>query len=346
MTFEILNFSTNDIRNEGIDAWTGTNWPEDVAFVGGVRSHLGRHPFFSFPAIAGTIYQLRAIGTNYGDFTLRITETNVPIIVIQPADRTVLVNGSTYFSALAAGAPLDGPRFSYQWRFNGLDLPGETFPILSLDNLTTNQSGNYSVIVSNAVGGTISDVAVLKVTETISPPQLMFVGCSNGWYNFKILGDLGRLYRIESSTNLVNWSEEKSFPKDFIYPRSAYLVYFPPRERNGMVYNDTNFFSVPQSMQQKFYRTTSYVAPNEICINNLNKIRCAKDFWALEYRASLTSTPDMEELNPYIKNGVPFCPLDASKIPNNSYSIGGITINPYCKLSFGDHIHVLEAPEY
>jgi hypothetical protein len=340
VTVEVLNFSTNDFKLGGIDASTGTDWSLDSTFVGGVNPGRGLHPFFTFSATAGTIYQLRAIGTNYGDFTLRITETNIPIIVVQPFSRTVSVNGSTYFGVAAAGAlpslPPSSPPFTYQWRFNGVDLPGETFPILSLDNLTTNQSGGYSVVVSNAVGGTISDVAILNVTETASPPQLLFFGCSNGWFNFKILGDLGRLYRIESSTNLVNWSEEKRFPRDFIY-------YGQDRERHGIVYNNSNFFSVPQSSQQNFYRTTTYVASDEVCINNLNKIRFAKDIFCLEHRSALHSWPLIAELNPYLRNGVPFCPLDSSSNSANSYDTSEISQNPRCMISI---MHVLEVPEY
>ena len=108
---------------------------------------------------------------------------------------------------VAAGNPPFSPPISYQWRFNRVDIPGETFPIFGLDHLVTNQSGGYSVIVSNAVGGAISDIAILNVTEGITSPQLTPVGSSYGQFSFGIWGDVGRLYRIQSSTNLVNWSE-------------------------------------------------------------------------------------------------------------------------------------------
>src|SRR6185312_8369007 len=109
------------------------------------------------------------------------------VIMVQPMSRTVSLNRSTYFGVMEGGrVPLLSPRFSYQWRFNGVDLSGETFPILSLDHLTTNQSGSYSVMVSNAMGGTLSDAAILNVTETVIRPQLMPVGSSGGEFHFKI----------------------------------------------------------------------------------------------------------------------------------------------------------------
>ncbi len=344
VTIEVLDFSTNTFKLGAIDAWTGTNWSSGFAFVAGICLDIGRHPFLTFSATAGTTYQLRAIGTNYGDFTLKIAETNVPIIVVQPLTRTVSTNGSVFFGVVAAGKPPSSPPFCYQWRFNGVDLPGETFPVLGLDNLTTNQSGNYSVMVSNAVGGTISDIAILNVTETVTPPQLMAIGNSSGQFDFRILGDLGRLYRIQSSTNLINWFEEKSFPKEFIYYDTSSV-----RARNGVVYSDQDVLSVPQSSKQKFYRTTTYTPTNAVCINNLAQIRFAKEIWSLE-----TKNPGMSggiwtvsyfgDIAGYLKNGGPACPFGGPQgTLQTSYEINSLGENPRCKVSFD---HVLEEPEF
>src|ERR1043166_3285265 len=76
VTLEVVNFSTNEFKLGAIDVWTGTSLPSGSNFVAGIALDIGRHPFLSFSANAGTTYQLRVAGTNYGDFTLRITETN------------------------------------------------------------------------------------------------------------------------------------------------------------------------------------------------------------------------------------------------------------------------------
>ncbi len=340
VTFEVLNSSTNTFKLGAVEAWTGTNWSSGFNLVGGISLDIGRHPFFTFSATAGTIYQLRATGTNYGDFTLKITETNAPIIVIQPFSRTVSTNGSVFFGVVAAGNPPSSPPFSYQWRSNGVDIPGETLPILSIDNLTTNQAGGYSVMVSNAVSGTISDTAILNVTEATASPQLTSIGNSNGQFDFSILGELGRLYRIQSSTNLVDWSEEKSFPMEFIYHDTGSV-----RQRNGLVYNNQNVFSVPQSSPQSFYRTTDYVPPLAGCINNLAVIRFAKEIWSHETKANGTYfTPALNEIAPYMKNGGPVCPLaGTSGTFYSSYTVNQLYKNPSCIISSS---HVLEEPEY
>jgi hypothetical protein len=339
VTLEVLNFSTNEFKLGAIDVWTGTNWPSGSNFVAGIALDIGRNPFLTFSATAGTTYLLRVVGTNYGDFTLKIIEANKPIIVIQPFSRTLSTNASVFFGVVAAGNPPFSPPFSYQWRFNGLDLPGETFPILGMDHLTTNQSGGYSVMVSNTVGGTLSDTAILNVTEAIIPPLLTSVGASNGQFRFGILGDLDGLHRIQSSTNLADWSEEESFPKQFIYYDGGSF-----RARNGVVYGNSNLFFVPQSWQHNFYRTTGYVPVLAACINNLAEIRFAKEIWSLESKNTGYSVPTPSEIGPYLKNGGLVCPLAGSNGTfQSSYLIDRCAANPRCMIS---PAHILEEPEY
>jgi hypothetical protein len=63
---------------------------------------------------------------------------------------------------------------SYQWRFNGQNLADATNATLTLSNLQTNQSGYYSVVVSNSAGVLESRQAWLSVQLpplVISQPQ-------------------------------------------------------------------------------------------------------------------------------------------------------------------------------
>lgn len=57
---------------------------------------------------------------------------------------------------------------SYQWLYNGTDLPGATNKSLVLMSAQVSQSGNYSVTVSNAVGGATSRSAVVSVGRVIA----------------------------------------------------------------------------------------------------------------------------------------------------------------------------------
>ena len=97
-----------------------------------------------------------------------------PSIIQQPASQTVLVGSNATFTVLATGtAPL-----SYQWCKNGSNIGGATNTSLILAGVTTSDSGNYTVIVSNPYASVTSSVAVLTVNE--APISRIFVVSTNG----------------------------------------------------------------------------------------------------------------------------------------------------------------------
>ena len=85
--------------------------------------------------------------------------TNFPALTAQPQSQAVGKNGVAIFSVSATGNPAP----AFQWQFNGTNLPGQTSPTLSLFNVTTNQAGNYSIMVTNSAGATNSLAAALVV---------------------------------------------------------------------------------------------------------------------------------------------------------------------------------------
>lgn len=90
----------------------------------------------------------------------------VPTILTQPQSLTVDVGSNASFSVAANGSvPL-----AYQWRFNNTNIVGQTIATLNLYAVTTNNAGNYSVIVSNPGGVATSQVAVLTVIQPMLAP--------------------------------------------------------------------------------------------------------------------------------------------------------------------------------
>jgi hypothetical protein len=67
------------------------------------------------------------------------------------------------------------PPAAFQWRRDGADIPGATNAGLSFYNFTTNNVGNYTVVVSNALGAVTS--AVTRLEAFSSAPALFM-------YNF------------------------------------------------------------------------------------------------------------------------------------------------------------------
>jgi hypothetical protein len=84
-----------------------------------------------------------------------------PIFLEQPRGQ-VLADGAGFTNSVtvAGREPL-----VLQWQREGVDLPGQTNASLVLSNLTAAQAGQYRVVVSNAVGRSISAPAVLAVLE-------------------------------------------------------------------------------------------------------------------------------------------------------------------------------------
>jgi hypothetical protein len=105
--------------------------------------------------------------------TLTVSQAPVPpSIATQPADLVVYARQTATFSIVANGAtPL-----AYQWRFNGANLAGATAAQLTLNDVQTNQTGGYSVIVTNAFGSITSRVALLTVN-----PVFVAAGFSELW---------------------------------------------------------------------------------------------------------------------------------------------------------------------
>ena len=90
-----------------------------------------------------------------------LTVATAPTIASQPQNQITPMGNTATFSVTANGpAPL-----SYQWKENGVDIPGATSSSVTVGPVTLAQSGNtYSVTVSNCAGTVTSSAATLTVT--------------------------------------------------------------------------------------------------------------------------------------------------------------------------------------
>lgn len=85
--------------------------------------------------------------------------TSAPKITEHPEGRQVMVGSYVTFWVEAEGSQ----PMTYQWRKNGVILPGETENYLWLGPVTSGDEGSYSVLVKNAYGSATSSSAVLTV---------------------------------------------------------------------------------------------------------------------------------------------------------------------------------------
>ncbi len=98
----------------------------------------------------------------------------LPVIVEGPVSKVALPGSNVTFTSLALG--LAGVK--YQWQFSSTNITGQTNAALTLNNVSTNNEGGYTVVFSTGAGSITSSVATLTV---VRPPQIVFVnpGLSN-----------------------------------------------------------------------------------------------------------------------------------------------------------------------
>src|SRR5207253_3081317 len=122
-----------------------------------------------------------------------------------------------------------------------------------------------------SAGTTASDTASLSVTTVDPAPTLIALPPpSANRFAFGLLGDQGRRYRIQSSTNLADWLAEAAFP-------AAVFQDAPTNNLKSVIFDSSGAdpFSLRLAGHQRFFRATPFHAANEICNNNIKQIRFA-----------------------------------------------------------------------
>jgi sugar lactone lactonase YvrE len=130
-----------------------------------------------------------------------LTIVYTPGIISPPASLDVLNGSNASFSVSASGtAPL-----SYQWQFKGVNLTdgggisGSATTNLLVTQATTNNAGNYAVIITNAWGSITSSVAALTIVYapviTIQPVSTNAILRQNPGFSVGATGTAPLSYR-------------------------------------------------------------------------------------------------------------------------------------------------------
>ncbi|MFA6546411.1 MAG: immunoglobulin domain-containing protein, partial [Limisphaerales bacterium] len=158
----------------------GTNVTFRVTFTGtGPFSYQWTFNGLAIPGATSSNYTILNVTTNQGGtYLVRVTNPGgtvnsqpatltvlplpvAPVITSDPVGLTVTVGSNATFTVTATGtAPL-----LYQWRFNGVNMAGETNATLALTNVQYPREGSYSVRVQNSAGSTNSTSAALTVSS-------------------------------------------------------------------------------------------------------------------------------------------------------------------------------------
>ena len=159
----------------------------------------------TFDAVGGVEYDVQLTGTG----TIQVNyELGSPAKLTKlPQGTSVPVGCSISLSAFAIGVPAP----VYQWQFNDQDLPGQTNSTLLINNVNTNQTGNYRIKATNFLTMATSPEALVTVVPLhVSLPLV----ATNGSVQFTISGVASHDYSVESTTNLVGWQPAATVTTD------------------------------------------------------------------------------------------------------------------------------------
>jgi autotransporter-associated beta strand protein len=128
--------------------------------------------------------------------------SNDVAIASQPSSQIVVVGQSATFSVTAYGMP----PFGYQWRTNGVPIPGATQSSYTLPSAQLTDSAGYDVVITNSTSSITSSVATLTVRL---PLNLTWVGSAGSVWN----------------TNLVNWDTNADSTADTVFTPGDFVVF-------------------------------------------------------------------------------------------------------------------------
>src|SRR5262249_31363282 len=150
-----MNLDSYDADDPGGNNPTLYQTKLDLLALGLAQKPISSLTFFA-PSGAGT-----SINTDTGIFSLSGTANRPPMIVTQPQSLTVLAGDTANFSLVATGAVT----LNYSWDANGTALSdnsrvsGSQSNLLNIGNVTTNDAGSYTAVVTNVFGAVTSTVA-------------------------------------------------------------------------------------------------------------------------------------------------------------------------------------------
>lgn len=102
---------------------------------------------------------------------------SAPSITTQPGNRFVGVGDSAYFNVTSSGFPVP----TYQWRKDGVAIPGATDPTLGISSVSTSHTGTYDVVITNSYGSVISSGVTLSILSPHSTYLGTFPGNNGYW---------------------------------------------------------------------------------------------------------------------------------------------------------------------
>ena len=159
-------------------------WRKNGSNIPGATSFT----YVIFPVTAGDGGNYQCVVTNScGSDTSSVATLTVntpPVITGNPSSKTLCEGGAVTFVVSATGT---GP-LSYQWRRNGITIPGATSSSYTINPVGAGNAGSYQCVVTNSCSLAISNEAILTVNTVpvIMSDPVNQTACEGGSITFTV----------------------------------------------------------------------------------------------------------------------------------------------------------------
>lgn len=245
---------------------------------------------------------------------------------IQP--QTAFVYQTVQFTA-AAGGP---PPLSYQWTFDGNPIAGATNSTLTLTDVSSNNIGNYYLIVTNSYGSATSSTAGLTVEYPAAP----------GTYPSVVMGpNLLLYYPLNDYPGVAtNWGN-LGFAYDGTYVGACSSVAGPPQVNFGA--NDNAVLLDGLSACVQLPPLTNSAGATSVTVSNITIAAWVNDqyppqsanaaifFQRSTYTFGLSVNPDPNngaDALRYTWNGTGYNNFSGLDLPTNEWALVAMVISP------------------
>ena len=212
---------TNPGKDHSQDFWNAAPLPPGLT----INTNIGGNGWITgTPTTAGsypvtlTAGNANSVIVVHKDITIAVqgTGTSPPSITGPPTNQIVSAGTTVTFTVAASGGDL-----TYQWRFNGTNLANANAAALTLSSVTTNQSGFYSVMVSNSASSTVSGDAQLLVVpppDLGTAPSLGLLTQAAGQIALSFAVAPGYRYIVETTDTLTpgSWVQLTNVPPSYV----------------------------------------------------------------------------------------------------------------------------------
>jgi uncharacterized protein YdaL len=159
------------------------------------------HGFYGVTNLQQIVAGVQALGYTY----VPIAPASAPFIITQPISQTNVPAGTNIFLGVAA---IGGLPLNYQWTMDGTNLPGATNTVLVFPGVQTANSGDYTVVITNAFGSVTSSVAILDVGGvpiiTTQPTNQTVLAGATTTFTVAAIGNQPISYQWFLGTNAVS----------------------------------------------------------------------------------------------------------------------------------------------